>query len=218
MNKKGNALGDVAVHLGGKREAKGSCQTPAYCEILCSHSAFHFRSMGDDNLNLLRKTIMYKSFLSRILAASLMVGLFGGAGLVLPANAAEYRNPAVAGEESPSYWLDRGALLATYGNYPAAIKAYKKALALDPDLSSAYFNLALAHFGNGELGQALATINQALIMDPDNGRYLYGRGWILLQGFGAHRADADFQWAAELGNQDALDYLKGRDLKSPPHR
>lgn len=161
---------------------------------------------------------MNTSFISRILAACLMVGLLGGAGTVLPSGAAEYHNPAVAGKESPDYWLDRGALLATYGNYPAAIQAYKKALALDPDLSSAYYNLALAHFENGELGQALATVNQALIMDPDNGRYLYGRGWILLQGYGADRAAADFQRAAELGNPDALDYLRDRNLKSSSDR
>lgn len=154
---------------------------------------------------------MRRFILNPILTMGLMVGLVFSAGAAGPmAGAAEYHNPAVAGEDSPSYWLDRGALLATYGNYPAAIEFYKKALALDPNLSVAYFNLALAHFGNGELGQALATINQALIMEPENGRYLYGRGWILLQGYGADRAEADFKRAAELGSRDAQDYLQGR--------
>lgn len=131
----------------------------------------------------------------------------------MPADGAEYHNPAVDGEDSPLFWLDRGALLATYGNYAAAIASYKKALALDPHLSVAYFDLALSHFKNGELGQSLAIINQALIMEPDNARYLYARGWILLQGYGADRAEADFKRAAELGNPDALGYLTGRDAE-----
>jgi tetratricopeptide (TPR) repeat protein len=169
--------------------------------------------MDDHNLNRAWKTMMNNSFFRYLAAVILMVVLLTASGPVVCAGAAEYHNPAVNGTENPSYWLDRGALLATYGNYPAAIKAYKKALALDPDLSNTYFNLALAHFGNGEPGQALATINQALIMDPENGRYLYGRGWILLQEYGADRADADFQKAARLGDQDALNYLEGLGVK-----
>lgn len=164
-------------------------------------------------LNRVWKTMMNDSLFRRISTAILMVVLLTGAGPLLSAGAAEYHNPAVAGEDSPSYWLDRGALLATYGNYPSAIKAYQKALGLDPKQSNIYFDLALAQFGNGELGQALATVNQALIMEPENGHYLYGRGWILLQGYGAARAEADFQRAARLGDQDALNYLEARGAK-----
>lgn len=143
----------------------------------------------------------------------LFFAILAGPALIGDVRADDYHNPAVAGAESPSYWLDRGALLATYGNYPAAIKAYNKALALDSGVSAIYFNLALAYGETGAFEQARAAINRAVTMAPEDGRYLYGRGWILLQAYGPAQARADFEKAAELGNPDALGYLQGRGLK-----
>ena len=57
---------------------------------------------------------------------------------------AEYSNPSTGDDTNVAYWLDLGGLYAAYGNFSAAVKAYKKALDLDPDDSAAYFDLSLA--------------------------------------------------------------------------
>ena len=118
-----------------------------------------------------------------------------------------YVNPAVPGPDKAAYWLDRGGLFSTYGNYPAAIKAYKKALELDPNQSETYFDLGLAYAEMNEFDQALEQINKAIDLAPDMGRYYYGRARVLLISGQRERAMPDFQKAADLGNRDALDYL-----------
>ena len=136
--------------------------------------------------------------------------LLFSAGLPLQTGASEaYRNPAVPGQDSPQYWMDRGGLYATYGNYPAAIKAYQKALDLNVRGGTVYYDLSLAYSENGEFDQALAAIDKALTMAPDNGRFWYGRGWILLRsGTSPETARVNIEKAAALGYPDALAYLR----------
>ena len=122
--------------------------------------------------------------------------------------AAEYINEAVTDENDPAYWLDQGGLFATYGNFPAAIEAYKKALALDEDNSAAYFNLGLAYGAMDAYDQALAAINKAIALDAENDRFFYGRGWILLRAGNRNAAAIDFEKAAEMGNRDAINFLR----------
>lgn len=127
--------------------------------------------------------------------------------LVTPA-ASDYINETVTDQNDPTYWLDQGGLFATYGNFPAAIEAYKKALALDADNSDAYFNMGVAYGEMGEYDQALVVINKAIALDAENDRYYYGRAWILLMT--GERIDAmnDFEKAAQMGNLDAIHYLQ----------
>ena len=124
---------------------------------------------------------------------------------------ADYSNPAVAADsQDPVYWLDQGGLFATYGNYFRAVEAYKKALALDDNNSKAHYDIALAYGELGELEQALAEINRAISLDAEPSRYYYGRAWILLKSGRSDEAMNDFQKAADIGNLDALAYLRGR--------
>jgi tetratricopeptide (TPR) repeat protein len=120
----------------------------------------------------------------------------------------QYHNEAVTNPKGATYWLDQGGLLATYGNYRAALEAYKKALALDANNSKAYYDMSLAHAALGQLDQAREEINRAIALDPAQDRYYYARAWILLRAGRTAEADENFHKAAEMGNPDAIAYLQ----------
>lgn len=122
--------------------------------------------------------------------------------------AAEYDNVAIPDKEGPIYWLDQGGLFATYGNYNAAIEAYQKAIALDPQNAEAYFDMGVAYGELDEFESALLHINKAITMDPAQSRYYYGRAWVYLISGQPGNALDDFKKAADMGNLDAIDYLQ----------
>ena len=124
---------------------------------------------------------------------------------------ADYANPSAGDETDVSYWLDRGGFYAVYGNFSAAVNAYKKALVLNPNDSSAYFNLSLALCEIGLYEDSLEAIKQAISRNPHNGSYYYGQGWILVKAGEVAEARALFLRAADLGDPDAIDYLKSQD-------
>jgi tetratricopeptide (TPR) repeat protein len=126
----------------------------------------------------------------------------------MPAVAGNYSNPAVGGPGGPGYWVDLGALYATYGNYRAAIEAYKKALNMDPESGPAHYNIALSYAEVGETSLALEHINTAISISPNDDRYYYARGRINLLSGNSTKAMEDFKKAADLGNPDAAAYLK----------
>ena len=121
---------------------------------------------------------------------------------------AEYVNPVMGDDTDAAYWLDRGGLYATYGNLPAAVKAYKKALAIDQADSVIYYNLSLAYCEMDHYDKALIAARKALAMEPQNGNYHYGLGWILLRTGKTAEAQIQFRQAADLTDQDAIEYLK----------
>ncbi|MCP4748871.1 MAG: tetratricopeptide repeat protein [Desulfobacteraceae bacterium] len=120
----------------------------------------------------------------------------------------EYFNPAVGGDSDPVYWLDKGALVATYGNYPAAIKFYRKALTLDPNMSEAFYNLGLAYMELRKPNPALHNINQAISIDPDKHQYHYALARVYLLEGQENEALEKFKAAASMGNLDAAAYLE----------
>lgn len=120
---------------------------------------------------------------------------------------AEYVNPAIADKDSPSYWMDQAGLFSTYGNYPAAVRAYEKALALDSRNSEAYFGLGVALGALGDYNGAMANIDRAIGATPGNGRYLYGRAWVLMLSGRSGEALSVFRKASDLGDIDAQSYL-----------
>ena len=67
------------------------------------------------------------------------------------------------------------------GNYVAAIRAFRKAIALNPDLSSAHLGLAVLYHENGSLDTAEDCYRQALLCDPGNFRILYNLGNLLYE-------------------------------------
>jgi tetratricopeptide (TPR) repeat protein len=126
----------------------------------------------------------------------------------VPVGYAEYVNPTITDPDSPVYWLDQGGLFSAYGNYPAAVRAYEKSLALNPRNSEALFGLGVALGAMTDYDGALANIDRAIRMAPDNGRYLYGRAWVLMLSGRTDESLSVFRRASELGDMDAQMYLK----------
>jgi tetratricopeptide (TPR) repeat protein len=117
----------------------------------------------------------------------------------------------VAPVKNADYWFDKGALCATYGNDPAAIKFFQKAISLDPKRSGAYFEQGISYGQLGEFEKAIPLINRAIKMEPNNGLYIYGRARVHLLAGDQDNAMADFKKAAELDDEDAQAYLEAVD-------
>jgi hypothetical protein len=126
-----------------------------------------------------------------------------------PASAAPAPPPPHAERpKTAAYWMDRGGLLSAYGNYAGAVRCYRKALALDPDLAEAHFQKGVAYGEMGRFDAAVDAISQAIDRRPTNGTYFYGRGRIYLKAGDGDLAMKDFMEAGFLGSDDARAYLK----------
>jgi tetratricopeptide (TPR) repeat protein len=83
------------------------------------------------------------------------------------------KSPSVAPEsKDPNYWFQKGALCATYGNNQAAIRYFGKAITLDPNHSGAYFSKGISYGQLGDYSLAVADINRAIEMAPQNVLFL----------------------------------------------
>jgi tetratricopeptide (TPR) repeat protein len=111
-------------------------------------------------------------------------------------------------KSSPQYWLNKGELVAVYGNDKRAVEYFRKAAELDPQNSRAFFQLAVSYGALGNHQQALEAVNRAISMRPGDGNYYYARGWIYLLAGEKDRAVSDMKRAAELDNTDAIAYLE----------
>ncbi len=124
--------------------------------------------------------------------------------------AAHYKKTSAINDNESQYWLDKGALCATYGNDNAAIKYYQKAVKIDPGRFEAYFQMGISYGEIGDYPKAISLINKALETDPKNSLYLYGRGRVYLLSGDKQKGMDDMKLAAALGNRDAHDYLQSR--------
>jgi tetratricopeptide (TPR) repeat protein len=176
---------------------------------------------ADDNpqITYCRATRWQKEEGMKAKGTLLKVGLFVLMGLIVSivngyATQSDYFNPTVGDKNTVSYWLDQGGLLSTYGNYSAAVRAYEKALEIDPDNSEAIFNIGVASAEMGDFSKAISYINKAMTLSINNGRYFYGRAWVKLLAGQSQDARNDFQKAAELGDLDAIMFLQRWEDKS----
>ncbi|CAB5144617.1 hypothetical protein D3OALGA1CA_4063 [Olavius algarvensis associated proteobacterium Delta 3] len=111
-------------------------------------------------------------------------------------------------ETDPDYWIDKGALAATYGADTYAIKYFQKALALDSKRSDAYFQMGISYGELRAFAEAIEAIEKAIAIDPQRGVYYYGRGRVFLMSGETSLAIEDFRIAADLGSEDARRYLE----------
>lgn len=118
------------------------------------------------------------------------------------------KKPAKPVKKDANFWFNKGALLSTYGNNKAAVQYFQKAISMDPNFSRAYFSQGVSYGQLGQYPKAIAQINMALKQEPQNGMYYYGRGRVYLLWGDKAKAMDDFKKAAELGDEDALNYLE----------
>ncbi|MFO7706746.1 MAG: tetratricopeptide repeat protein [Desulfobacterales bacterium] len=154
--------------------------------------------------------MMTRAFVFRWFAIGLAL-LVGGVALPSVAPAAG-KSAASTGSavqtRSAEEWFRKGALVSTYGNNPAAVAYFAKAIALDPGHSGAWFSQGVSYGQMGSYAQAFESIQRAIALEPRNGLYYYGRGRVHLLAGDRKAAIEDFQRAAELGDEDAQAYLK----------
>lgn len=114
--------------------------------------------------------------------------------------------------QTVDFWLKKGLTCAAYGNNSAAVKHFKKALALSPQRGDIWFNQGIAYGEMGDYVEAIMALNKALELDFPEGRGLYGRGRVYLLAGEKSKALEDFHHAAALGYKDAINYLDKRGI------
>ena len=117
------------------------------------------------------------------------------------------KRPATPVKKDAEYWFRKGALVSTYGNNKVAVQYFQKAIALNPSFSGAYFSQGVSYGQLGQYKEAINQINRALKLEPQNGMYYYGRARVYLLSGDKTKAMEDFRKAADLGDEDAIDYL-----------
>jgi tetratricopeptide (TPR) repeat protein len=154
---------------------------------------------------------MKRSFVRSLCLFSIMALTAAALSPFAAAGSAPLKASAGAPAESQdfSHWFQKGALCATYGNNQAAVRYFAKAIALDPGHSGARFSQGVSYGQMKDYGAALAAIDRAIEMSPQNGLYYYGRARVYLLAGDKDRALIDFRKAADLGDEDAQGYLKG---------
>lgn len=73
-------------------------------------------------------------------------------------------------------WLGEAVEHHREGRFPDAERLYRQILAADPETADAWYLLGALTEQCGRPADALEFVDQALISDPDNGRYHYSRG------------------------------------------
>ncbi|SHL25877.1 Flp pilus assembly protein TadD, contains TPR repeats [Desulfatibacillum alkenivorans DSM 16219] len=123
----------------------------------------------------------------------------------------DYAEPELTPEErlarEVAALVEKGNLSAMYGGPNAALKAYKKALELNPESPAAHFAAALAYAELKDYSLALKHTGKALEFSPDNPVYTYGKARILLLAGEEDAAMEAFVTAANSGSEDAQNYL-----------
>lgn len=81
----------------------------------------------------------------------------------------------------PQAWHNLGVALRNEGHTQDARRAYRKAIALDPDNPNLYAMLAGSYVNTGAPGKALEYADEALRLDPNNAHALNHRALALLE-------------------------------------
>ena len=74
------------------------------------------------------------------------------------------------------YWAHLGFTAFKLKNFKQAAKAYEKSLALDSSQPNRYYNLAQSLKADSQTKEALEALNKALMMDPQNFKFLELKG------------------------------------------
>ncbi len=95
-----------------------------------------------------------------------------------------------------------GRLEHSEGNYPAAGTAYDKALAVDPENSLLWVDIARLRFVGGEQRQSLEAVDYAVKLDPYNIRALHFRAELMRDQFGLASSLPWFEEALKIAPKD----------------
>jgi Flp pilus assembly protein TadD len=97
---------------------------------------------------------------------------------------------------------DRGSAYYRLGDYPRAVRDYDDALRMDPNDSSAHYNLGLIDEQIGDRPRAIAEYTGAIRTQPDNADAYLRRGVLFLDAGRFDQAVTDFTRVHELRPKD----------------
>ena len=105
---------------------------------------------------------------------------------------------------------NQGVALSRQGKPRAALRRYRKALDLAPDLVAAWYNQGIDLMKQGHLKKALASFDRAIAIYPADGPARNNRGLVRAQLGDIEGARADFERALQLepGMREAEENLK----------
>jgi protein O-GlcNAc transferase len=107
-----------------------------------------------------------------------------------------------------------GVVLAAQNKYDAAVEAYRRAVALKPDMGQAHGNLGIALHAQGKLDEALVSYRRALEMKPDWQQVQNNLGTVLMARGRMAEAIAAYRKAVALVPTDATAHRNlGRALR-----
>lgn len=110
---------------------------------------------------------------------------------------------AGADTTAASTWLLVGVLAATAGDVTAACRHYERALAIAPQLRTAWVNLGHARLRLHHFAAAAQAYHTALALDPNDGIVHYNLAIVYLSTDRPKQAKASMNRAIELGEEIA---------------
>jgi tetratricopeptide (TPR) repeat protein len=84
------------------------------------------------------------------------------------------------GQMNPEEWFAKGVALMNQSNYHEAIKAFDKAVELNPQYTEAWAGKGWAFYGSSRYNEALQEYNKAIELDPNYADAWVGKGFALL--------------------------------------
>ena len=104
------------------------------------------------------------------------------------------------GQTTAIDWNDKGNVLVDQGKYDEAIKAYDKAIEINPQLAEVWNNKGLALYHQGKYSEAIQAYDRAIEINPQLAEAWYNKGNALKLLGRTTEADAAFAKAGELGD------------------
>jgi len=104
-------------------------------------------------------------------------------------------------------WFDKGYALQIAGRYQEAIRAYTRAIELNPKYSGPYCNRGAAYGNLGEYERAIEDFDKAIELDPKNADAYYNRGLSYAKIGDPRQAIKDYDKAIRLDPKYAQAYI-----------
>ncbi len=104
---------------------------------------------------------------------------------------------------SATEWFEKGLKLGMSGNYTDAVKAFSKAIELNPSDAEAYYNRGTAYGMLANTQQAIKDFNKAIELNPQFPVAYYNRGKAYSELGNMQQTIKDYNKAIELNLQDA---------------
>jgi len=113
-------------------------------------------------------------------------------------------------QETVRTHLDHGRACLDKGKYDDAIADYDKAIALDPNVATAYTNRGVTYGRKGDYDRAIADYTKAIAIDANHANAYYNRGVAYEKQGDKEQAIAEYRKVLEIGpsDQDAKNNLK----------